>query len=194
MKQKGYKEFLREKAEMKDFYKDQESQTSVELPDGDKTIDDLRKSSAPVLKLYSNDEEYSIDDNATLYEIVKLFKDITDKHFYIQNFAYDIDVRNKAVTFRMIAESDDTTEEQLLDAVGGMINQSVKEKFGNAFDIEMDMVKIGGDEYSREPRGIPKLQLTVVVREKTNKEKAKGDEAFDTYEEPQDIKQPEETK
>jgi hypothetical protein len=57
--------------------------------------DDVMYSNADVVSYYSNGIGFDLTDNTELYEIVKLFRDIVDKHLYSNNFKYNITVKNR---------------------------------------------------------------------------------------------------
>lgn len=57
---------------------------------------------SPVMGIYSRGEKFEIHDNQDLYEIVKMVKDFTDKHFYAQNFKYLTEVSYRTLIIRII--------------------------------------------------------------------------------------------
>jgi formyltetrahydrofolate synthetase len=129
---------------------------------------------APILNLYATGDSFKINDNSKLYEIIKLFKDLTDKHQYLQSLTYAIDVNNKLVKFTVVTDNDHIISKAMLDGILNMLATSIAMKFGDTFDFNYEVRDIMGDIG---PEGfnsaLGKKQLTIIVSEKSEKKEEK---------------------
>ena len=113
---------------------------------------DLMQNKTPIVNLYGDGKGFSISDNAKLYEIVKIVKNIVDLNFYNQNvttmsFQFSIDVKQSAVVFTLNF-SDNQVEDNVADFCNGFVqnvDQLLKQKFNNTIEVSSEMKKLIGD-------------------------------------------------
>ena len=65
--------------------------------------------------MYSDGKHLNISDNQDLFEIVKIIKDFTDKHFYAQNFKYLTEVSYRTLTIKIIQNPNTLGQGDIMD-------------------------------------------------------------------------------
>lgn len=115
---------------------------------------------SPVMGIYSRGDRFEIHDNQDLYQIVKMVKDFTDKHFYAQNFKYLTEVSYRTLTIKIIQNPHKIGQGDIMDyhisSVIQYITSTINTLFPGKYDIDtMDKTL---------PSGLK--ETTVVVKQK----------------------------
>lgn len=128
---------------------------------------------APALNLYANGDAFNIHDNSALYEVIKIFKEFTDREPEFQSVNYAIDVNNKRLIFSVISSNDYMVTKEVINGVVDALRVEIEKKFGKTFEInteEKDLFgQIGQDVGLGPVQG--KKEVKVIVSEKIKKDK-----------------------
>jgi len=123
---------------------------------------------APVLHMYANGDGFRINDNASLYEVIKIFRDFTDKAPLLQSMTYAIDTNNRYIKFTVVTDNDHNITEELLNGFLTTLKSEIARKFGDNFEFYSEQKDIMGDIGQNIGYGPSqgKKQLTIIVSEK----------------------------
>jgi hypothetical protein len=105
--------------------------------------EDFIKSNSDVLNIYSKGKDFDLTDNQNLYEVVKLMKDILDKHLFVRDIVYKFDIKNRKLTVNIeLREGYEDGNYYFLDGFYQYIVSQINLKFGsNFFKIRKYMKK-----------------------------------------------------
>lgn len=116
--------------------------------------DEYLYSNSELMSHYGNAKDVNINDNSRLDEVVKLIKDIFDKHFYVQNVTWKVDVKNRRVKLSFyVQNSDDGSDAFFLEGLVQHVLTSVARKFADTMELESKEVITIDDKL--------KLQITI---------------------------------
>lgn len=135
MADKSYKKYLKEAID--DF--DMVDVTSD-------NIDPFMNPDSANLNTYSNDDGIDIHDNTALYDIVKIFKDVTERNpnsFQAANFA--IDVNKGCIIFNLVSDNDSFIMDDVVRGIVGAMQEQVTLLYGDSFIFELKQRPILGD-------------------------------------------------
>jgi hypothetical protein len=115
------------------------------IPDNSDPIGDVDdfKPNSEMQKFYARGSGLDITDNQDLYEVVKMVKDMTDKHLYARDMTWKVDIANRKATFSFISgeNEDDVVNEFFLQGVQQYIITEILRKFGPLYKIDSDFLK-----------------------------------------------------
>ena len=141
-------------------------------------------STTPIIDIYSKGMNFTIGDNAKLYEIVKVVKDIVDNQFYNRgarsfSFGFTIDVKSHCVCFnitmddeqafsdmdnKITAPAEIQTPMDFAQKLADLITFNIQRKYMDSVDVERKVEPImSSDSFMGQ---INKTQLQIIVREK----------------------------
>ena len=104
---------------------------------------------SPVLDIYGNGKDFEITDNQQLYEIVKMVKDILDKHFYAENFLYNMGVEYNKLIVKFMDEDEKKDAisiknsmwtSYILDDIIGFIELEFNRKYPNKVKVKKEII------------------------------------------------------
>lgn len=103
------------------------------------TAEEMYGNKSPILGVYSKGEHLVISDNEQLYEIAKMIKDFTDKHFYNRNFKYGIKIAYNTLEFKVV---DDKSKPEYirnyhLEGIIQYVLEKVNLMYQEKFDTEI---------------------------------------------------------
>ena len=142
--------------------------------------DPFLRDGAPILNLYDNGDGFRINDNSKLYEVIKLFKDMTDKHLFFQNVSYAIDVNKKCIVFDIVTDNDHVMTVDILHTFVDNLKAQIEKRFGKSFEFEIqnkddnDILGNINDGGSGVWQG--KKELVFIVKEKGKEKEVKDSE------------------
>lgn len=117
-----------------------------EVPDNSDPIldaDEFLKPNAETLEIYAKGKGFDLTDNQDLYEVVKLVKDMTDKHLYMKDMTWKVDIKNrKAIfTFRLGEDEELDQNDFFLQGVEKYIISEMWRKYGPLYDVNAEFLK-----------------------------------------------------
>jgi len=77
----------------------------VDLSSPLRSTDDYQPNS-DLMDMYAKGDGFSLNNNLDLYEVIKLMKDILDRHLFVQDMTYVADTKDRSVTFTLSLNSD----------------------------------------------------------------------------------------
>lgn len=100
--------------------------------------DEFLYSNSDSMSFYARGNGFNITDNLDLYEIIKLVKDLTDKHLYFRDMSWNVDVVRRKAIFNFILgkEVTDESDEFFLKGVQQYVTTQMIKKFGNLYMID----------------------------------------------------------
>jgi len=153
-----------------------DSMNSVSMSDPVHSADVFLDPNAPVLNLYSNGDGFKIHDNSSLYEVIKIFKDRTDREPMFQSCGYAIDVNNKRLVFSMVTDNDHMITGDYVNGMIETLRSDIQRLFGDTFEItseEKDVFgEIGQDVGLGPSQGKKEVLVYVVEKEKKAEDKS----------------------
>lgn len=118
---------------------------SPSIPDLSVPIEDASdyvKSNSRIFDIYGSGSTLDMQDNQRIYEVIKVVKDIMDRHLFINSVQYRTNNRTKSVVFHFIlTDDDDMANEFFLQGLLQYVTNEVNNKIGSAFDFEYDLKK-----------------------------------------------------
>ena len=117
-----------------------------EIPDNSDPIldaDEFMKPNAEILNMYSKGQGFDLTDNSDLYEVVKLVKDMTDKHLYMRNMKWKVDIahRQAKFTFSLGDEMSKEADDFFLQGVQNYVMKEMVQKFGPVYKLDTKFSK-----------------------------------------------------
>jgi len=129
----GYKKYLMETTDIEELKKIQKKVNNMS-DDPQKT--DLSPT-AEFLKAYSKGEDEAVLlDNQILYEIIKIVKDIMDKHLYIREISYLAKLSQNKVEFDIIYEVYENLADYYVDGMVDFIEAIIEQRYPNSFEFD----------------------------------------------------------
>jgi hypothetical protein len=120
-------------------------------------VEDHMYSNSDIQSFYSRGNGFITDNHSDYYEAIKAVKDLTDKHLFLRDMTWKVDISNgNKIVFTFIVtkiDSDETTD-FFLDGVQQHLTLNLIRKLGEIYDFDS---KILSDE---ENHKILKLTLT----------------------------------
>lgn len=122
-----------------------DSMNSVMMSDPVHSSDAFMDSNAPMLNIYSKGDGFKIHDNSSLYEVIKIFKDYTDRQPMFQTCGYAIDVNNKRLVFNIITDNDHMITGEYISGMIETLRSEIQRRFGDTFEITSEEKDLFGD-------------------------------------------------
>jgi len=114
---------------------------------------------APIFNIYGAGKQFRIRDNSILFEIVKMVKDVLDKHFYRDQIIYDIDIKYDVLEMKFVMSRGEYKAEAFVEGIADWIRNKMFKKYDDkSFIIKQ---KIGKLDHSTGPKTV----VTVEIRE-----------------------------
>jgi hypothetical protein len=110
-------------------------------------VEKLQEEPSPILNVYGSGERFDISDNEDLFQMVKMIKDMIDKHFYSSNFKYSYKVDYQTLVFEV--ESQKNSQEVsmvnhlIVDDLVNMVETGISRRYQNLFKISRETCDIG---------------------------------------------------
>ena len=140
-----YEQYLIEKTEEDE---EETSASNVSASEDSTNDDELEsaedmmsaKRNSPILNIYGTGKKFKISDNEDLFQIAKIIKDFTDRHFYSQNFKHGTNITHNSLEFKVIIEKEKTdyTNSFRLRGIIEYLIELVKMKFPDKYDISVN--------------------------------------------------------
>lgn len=128
----GYKKYLMETFGVDDNSRQQQVRNMSDDPEET----DLSPT-AEFLKSYSTASDEAIElDNQVLYEIIKVVKDVMDKHFYVREISYLAKMSQNKVEFDITYEIFNNLADYYVDGMVDFIESVIEQKFPNSFEFD----------------------------------------------------------
>lgn len=117
-----------------------------EIPDNsDATLDadEFLYGNSQLISYYSKGNGFKLNDNQDYYEVIKMVKDMTDKHFYHRDMVWKVDVaHNKAVFQFKLGKSENLEQNNFfLSGIQQYILTGLLKKFGDSYKIDTEFSK-----------------------------------------------------
>ena len=112
-----------------------------EIPDlSDQILDpeEFLKPNSEIQKAYAKGTGFDLTSNSDLYEVVKLVKDMTDKHLYMRDMTWNVDIahRKAKFTFRLNDEMSSEADDFFLQGVQQYVMKEMIQKFGPLYKLD----------------------------------------------------------
>jgi hypothetical protein len=108
--------------------------------DARKTDDFMYSNSEPI-SYYARGNGVDLTSNSDLYEIIKVVKDLTDKHFFVRDLVWKVDVKRRRAIFTFKLGNGDEEDQYFLDGVKTYILTNVGYKMGPNYSSESELLK-----------------------------------------------------
>ncbi|MEM4261312.1 MAG: hypothetical protein QXG00_08765 [Candidatus Woesearchaeota archaeon] len=99
------------------------------------STDDIMYANARAMDIYGQGKRFQIEDNLIYYEIVKIIREIVDKHFYQHPVHFYIQVANKEAIFTFIIEKIDAKYSYFVETLYMYVTTQIYRKFGDYFNV-----------------------------------------------------------
>lgn len=109
------------------------------------STDEYMYSNARALDLYGQGKRFEIEDNLIYYEIVKVVRDLVDKHFYQHPVQFYIQVANKEVVFTFVIGRVDAKYSYFIETLYMFITTQIYRQFGSFFKVSREDEVIDND-------------------------------------------------
>jgi len=132
-----------------------------EIPDNSDPIlnaDEFMYSNSEPQNYYSRGKGFDLTDNSELYEIIKLVKDLTDRHFYIKNMTWKVNIAHREAEFVFKLRDGDDSNEFFLNGVREFISSEVVRVFGQRYSIDTSYLNDSGHDVMKVVVGMSKEQ------------------------------------
>jgi hypothetical protein len=114
------------------------------IPDNSDPIlnaDEFMNSNSKLMSLYADGKGFNLTDNLDLYEVIKLVKDLTDKHFYFKDLVWKADIANRKVVITFKLGNGKEENDFFLQGVKQYILTQIFKKFGSVYTIDTEFLK-----------------------------------------------------
>ena len=105
---------------------------------------DFMKSNTDMQTYYSQGKGFDVADNSGLYEVIKLVKDMTDKHLYVKDIVWKVDIANRQAVFTFTLGDSETPDEGndfFLQGIQQYIIAELIRKYGPLYKIDTEFLK-----------------------------------------------------
>ncbi|MFW6282044.1 MAG: hypothetical protein ACOC1O_04550 [bacterium] len=112
-----------------------------EIPDNSDPIlnaDEFIKSNSDIMDFYSKGKGFDLTDNLELYEVVKMVKDLLDKHLFQEDVTWKVDIANRKAIFTFKIKGDNN--KYFLHRIQYYVINKISVKFSNVFDIKTKLI------------------------------------------------------
>ncbi|MFW6312143.1 MAG: hypothetical protein ACOC1K_07910 [Nanoarchaeota archaeon] len=127
-------------------------------------IDDLMNPDSELQSKYSDGKLINISDNQEFYEVVKLVKDMTDRHIYMRDMTWSVNIADNKAIFTFKLDKVDSKEDYFLEGIKQYVISKLFMNFGNLFDVDSESLKDANE------RSIMKI---IVEKKKDNRKRLK---------------------
>jgi len=110
------------------------------------STDEFMYSNAKALELYGQGKRFKIEDNLLFYEIVKIVRDVVDRHFYSQEVQFHIQIANKEVQFTFIINKVDAKYSYFVETLFMFINNQIYRRYGTFFKVTREDEQLGDNK------------------------------------------------
>lgn len=124
------------------------------IPDNSDQVlnaDEFMKSNTELQTYYANGSGIDFVDDQGLYEVVKLVKDLTDKHLFIRNVVWKVDIAHRMAvfTFKLGDKDSKSSDDFFLAGVERYLISELWKKYGPLYKIEAEFLKDDEDNIMR---------------------------------------------
>lgn len=102
------------------------------------STDNIMYSNARAMEIYGQGKRFKIEDNLLFYEVIKVVRDVIDKHFYQNSIRFYTEIANKEVTFTFVMDMMDIKYSYFLETLYMFITSQLFKKFGDYFEISRE--------------------------------------------------------
>jgi hypothetical protein len=130
------KNFLRY---LKESGMDISEDVSRETSDEVMNADGYMYSNSDSMSYYSRGNGFEIEDNIDFYEVVKIVKDLTDKHIFLKNLVWKVDIGGGEALFTFELDGEDSSEEVhdfFYESMNQFLVSNILLKFGDFFEFD----------------------------------------------------------
>lgn len=133
-----------------------------EIPDNSDPVLDASEfmPNSELQRIYSKGKGLDITDNQDLYEVIKLVKDMTDKHLYMRDMTWKVDIANRKANFTFKVDSVNS-DDFFLKGIQQYVVQEIFKKFGPLYKVDT--------KYLKDNKGNSIMELKVEKEEDTER-------------------------
>lgn len=102
------------------------------------STDEIMYSNARALEIYGRGKRFDIEDNIILYEVVKIVREIVDKHFYQPEVRFFIQVADRQAEFTFIVDKTDAKYSYFIETLFMFISGEIYRTYGDYFILERE--------------------------------------------------------
>jgi hypothetical protein len=100
--------------------------------------DEYMYSNAKAMEIYGQGKRFQIEDNTLNYEVVKIVKDIVDRHFYHVQLQFYVQVANKGVVFTFVMDKSDAQYSYFMETLYMFITSQIYKTYGSYFLVSRE--------------------------------------------------------
>lgn len=130
----------------KEYLQEFEDQSYVNTSNLTPSTDDFMYPNAKAMEIYSQGKRFQIEDNLIYYEIVKIVRDIVDRHFYSQQVQFYIQIANKAVIFKFVIDKVDAKYSYFVETLYMFITTQIYRRYGTYFTVTREDELLGDNK------------------------------------------------
>ena len=99
--------------------------------------DDFMYSNTDAQSYYARGNGFNIEDNQEFYQVVKLVKDMTDKHIFFKDLTWKVNIahRKAVFIFKIGNKEDNRTDDVFLQGVHQFVSLECWRRYGDLFNI-----------------------------------------------------------
>jgi hypothetical protein len=102
--------------------------------------DDFMYSNSEPMSYYARGNGFDLTSNSDLYEIVKVVKDLTDKHFFVRDLVWKANIKRREVELLFTLGTGDEADQFFMDGVEHYIITNIGYKLGPYYSSEKEMI------------------------------------------------------
>jgi hypothetical protein len=119
-----------------------------EIPDNSDSVLDASEfmPNSKMQDIYTHGKGFDVTDNQDFYEVVKLVKDMMDKHLFQRDLTWRVDIahRKAKFTFKLAEQMSKEADDFFLQGVQQYVMQQMTRKFGPLYTIDTEFLKDNG--------------------------------------------------
>ncbi len=108
--------------------------------------EDFRKSNTEPMTYYAKGNGFDLTDNSDLYEVVKLVKDMVDRHLYMRDLTWKVDIAHRKAVFVFTLGNlyyEDEVDDFFLQGVQQYVTGDMMKRYGSLYNIDSEFSKNG---------------------------------------------------
>ena len=125
-----------------------EEKSYTNYSDQTPSTDEFMYSNTKALELYGQGKRFTIEDNLLFYEVIKIVRDVVDRHFYSQQLQFYIQIADKVVQFTFIIDKVDAKYSYFVETLFMFITTQIYRKYGTFFTITREDEILGDNKIS----------------------------------------------
>ena len=102
------------------------------------STDDYMYSNAKAMEIYGQGKRFTIEDNLMFYEVVKIVKDVIDRHYYQNQTQLYIQIKDKELVFSFLIDKTENRYTFFIETLYMFVTTQIYRQFGNYFEISRE--------------------------------------------------------